>query len=189
MRWSFGGLLVLVGAIIGFIVGVFVLARPLIKFTPTLDLGQVLHTLALVLVALLINYAYQNLTSFKKSDSELLLSLVEEAKRAFSELKTTSQVCRSGKKLVNQEQSRILIAGRDLSNAVHSIQLGLAECKISPEKLEFDKVKEARVNLHSSLTGGPFPGPYDDVSLSAIQIAMRDMGDQLTRLGFAICHR
>jgi hypothetical protein len=179
----------LVGAFIGFIVGVFVLAWPSIEFSPALDLGQVLDALAIVLVAVFIDYAYYNLASSKKSDTELLLNLVDQAKQAFCDLRTTSRVCNTGKKLSKQELSQLLIAARELSNAVHSIQLGLDECKISTEKMDFDKVKEARESLDGSLTGGPFPGPYDDVSLSAIQITMRDMGDRLTRLGFAICHR
>ena len=181
--------MVLVGVISGFVFGILVLAWPLINFTPTLDLGAVLNALAIVLVAVLIDYGYYNLASFKKSDSELLLSLVDQAKQAFSELKATSRLCSTGKKLSKQELSQLLAAARELSNAVRSIQLGLDECKISPEKMDFDKVKEARESLHNSLTGGPFPGPYNDVSLSAIQIAMRDMGDRLTLLGFAICHR
>jgi len=189
VRWLFGGLLVLLGAIIGLIVSAFVLARSLIRFSPALDLGQVLDALAIVLVAVLIDYVYSNLTSSKRADNELLMNLVGEARQAFSDLKATSDLCKSGRKLSKEQTSQLLSASRELSNAVRSIALGLDECKISPKKLEFEKVKEAREKLHTSLTGGPFPGPYDAPSLSDIQVAIRDMGDQLTRLGFAVCHR
>jgi len=189
VRWSLAPLAAVVGAIIGFLLGVLVLSWPVIKFSPSLDLGSALEVLAILAVALLIDYNYNRLASSKKEENDLLLDLVRQAKQAFYDLKAISDLCRSGKKLSKDQTSRLLGASRELSNAVRSIALGLDECKIRVQKLEFGKVKEAREKLHNSLTAGPYPGPYDDASLSAIQIAMRDMGDQLTRLGFAICHR
>jgi len=180
--------LIIGGGVLGFVAAVFVLAGSTVRLSSTLDLGSILDAFAIILVGVLIDYVYYSLASFRKSDSELLLSLVEEAKRTLSILKAASQACGS-KKLTKQEESQLVIAARELSNAIHSIQRGLEECAIRPGKLKFDEVKEIREILNDSLTGGPFPGPYTAADRRNIQIALRDMGDRLTRLGFAICHR
>jgi hypothetical protein len=189
VRWTFCVLLLLVGVLVGFILGLIVPGLRAVSWTPTLTLGDALHALAILLVGVVIDYVYASQTSSKQSDTKLLLDLVTDARTALHALEETSAVCKSGKKLAQEERADLLSAERDLSNAVHSIEEGLGHCSVKLHKLDFEKLKDARVKLKESLTDNPFPGPYDPLSLRTIRDGFTLMRNELTRMAFAINRR
>lgn len=155
MRWFFGSLLVLSGVIVGIVLGLAVPGLSLIAFTPTVDAGAVLNAVVILLVALLIEYAYHSHASSKQSDTELLLDLMKDAKSAFHTLKTCSECCDIYKKLTQDQKNALVSAERELSRAVESIEKALGYCKIKTHKLDFEKLKNARVELKDRLTDSP----------------------------------
>jgi hypothetical protein len=155
----------------------------------SLDFGSVLDALVLFVVFIFIDYAYSKQSSEKRADTDLLLSMVDEAKEAFRELQTKSQCCEHAKTLSLPEQRSLTSTQRELSNAVHSMERALGHCGIDAHSLQFDKVKNDREALNESLTDTPYPGPYDAASIVRIRTASKAMRDELTRLAFAINHR
>lgn len=179
----------LAGVIVGIVLGLTVPALRLITFTPTIEAGAVLNALAILIVGLLIDYAYRSHASSKQSDTELLLDLVKDANTAFRGLERASQLCKSGKKLLQKERAELLAAERALSNEVGSLEKALGHCNITLDRLDFEKLKDARKKLKDRLTDTPYPGPYDERSLQNIEDALRRMRDDLVRVAFAINHR
>ncbi len=157
--------------------------------TYTLDFGSVADAFVLLVVGALVEYAYLKQSSEKSADNDLLLTIVAEAKTAFSKLADLEQNCESGKVLTAQQRRSLTCAEREFSNAVHSVEKALDYCTIDLRSLAFDKLKDARVSLKDCLTDTPFPGPYDPASLVRIRTAFKAMRDELTRIAFAINHR
>jgi hypothetical protein len=154
-----------------------------------LDFGSVLDAIALLIVGGLIEYAYLKQSSAKQADTDLLLDVVAEAKNALAGLVKTAEACENVRPLTIKEQIALTCAERELSNAVHSIETGLRHCSASLDKINFEKLKDARSELKDSLTDSPFPGPYTHTSRIRIRAATKVMRDELTRIGFAINRR
>jgi hypothetical protein len=140
-------------------------------------------------VGALVEYAYLKQSSDKRADTDLLLVVVGEAKVAFGKLEEQEQFCESGKPLTSAQQFSLTRAERELSNAVHSIEMALGHCRTDLQKLGFDRLKIARAELKECLTDTPYPGPYDRASLVAIRTAFKKMRDELTRIAFAVNQR
>jgi hypothetical protein len=155
----------------------------------TFDFGSVLDAFALLVIGALIEYAYSKRSSDKRADTELLLGLVAEARAALAEVEKKAQVCENERALTPEEQFALTCAERELSNAVHSLEVGLRHCDVTPHALKFDSLKDARLELKDSLTDTPFPGPYDHGSRGRIRSASKTMRDELTRMAFAVNHR
>lgn len=186
MRWAVGGLIFLIGVGVGLVAA----ALRAVRFSPTIDVGNVLNAVAVVAIGILIGYIYEKQSSSRRADTELLLDLVRDASRSFRVLeRTSSQLCKSDRKLTEDQQADLVSAERDLSNAIHSIESALVHCGVTLHELDFDKLKDARVTLKDSLTDSPFPGPYDDGSQRGIRASFKTMRDELTRIAFAINRR
>jgi hypothetical protein len=153
------------------------------------DFGSVVDAIALLIVGGLIEYAYSKQSSAKQADTDLLLDIVGEAKAALNGLVKTAEVCEIVRRLTTAEQIALTCAERDLSNAVHSIETGLRHCSVSLDKIKFESLKDARIQLKDSLTDSPFPGPYGQAERIRIRTAIRAMRDELTRVAFAINRR
>lgn len=159
------------------------------KISYSLDFGSVLDAFVLLVVFILIDYAYSKQSSKKRADTDLLLSIVAEARIELRKVEEKSQSCEQSKPLSPKEQFALTLAERDLSNAVHSIEEALRHCSIDMSKLRFESVKDARVEIKEALTDTPYPGPYDSGSLGRIRTSLKTMRDELTRITFAINHR
>jgi hypothetical protein len=186
VRWAVGGLIFLIGVVTGLILPALVT----VHFSRTVDVGAVLNAAAVVVIGVLIGYIYAKQSSSKRADTELLLDLVRDANRAFCKLeRVSSQLCSRRRSLSEEEQDTLISAERDVSNAVHSIESALRHCGAKLHKLDFDKLKDARIAVKDSLTDSPFPGPYDDSSRRGIRTSLKAMRDELTRITFAINRR
>jgi hypothetical protein len=179
---AIGGLVVIGG------VGVWIY-RVRSGISYSFDFGSLVDAIVLLVIGVLIEYAYLKQSSDKRADTDLLLGLVAEAKTAFADLVDKAVACEGGKVLNASQQLSLTCAERELSNSVHSVEEGLRHCSITLEDIQFGRVKEARIELKDSLTDTPFPGPYDNSSRVRIRAAMKVMRDELTRLAFAINHR
>lgn len=186
MRWAIGLLLLLVGVILGLTLP----ALRSISFSPTVDAGNVLNAVAILLIGILIEYLYASQSSSKRADTEILLDLVRDANRAFRHLEMiSSQACKIHKKLSKDEQAALISGLRDLSNQVWSIESALGHCGVKLHKLDFEKLKDAQVSLNASLTDTPYPGPFDTSFQRIIYAAFKTMRTELTRIAFAINRR
>jgi hypothetical protein len=165
----------------------FVSLRPKISYT--VDFGALLDSVVLLAVFIFIDYAYSSKSSKDKADTDLLLTIVSEARFAFRSVEQEAQHCRSGRRLTAPESRALMSAERDLEIALHSVEEALKHCSIDLRDVHFEKVKDAGFELKDSLTDSPFPGPYDAHGLARIRTASRLMRDELTRLAFAINHR
>lgn len=181
------GALCTLALIIGFVAYKFYCLKPQIYYS--LDFGSVIDAIALLLVGVLIEYAYLKRSSEKRADTDLLLGVVAESKIAFNKIEEKAQRCEEGRPLTRPEQISLNCAARELSNSVHSIEKALGHCKVSLEKISFAKLKEAREEVHGSLTDTPYPGPYQGASLVRIRTALTAMRDELTRIAFAVNRR
>ncbi len=155
------------------------------------DFGSAADAVALAFVALLIDYLYSKRSSDDRADTELLLSCASDAKEAFRNVVKQAQECESGKTLSKQQRSALVNAERELSNAVHSLEVALRQCSADLVKMDFERLKELRAEMKDSLTDSdsPYPGPYDAASISRIRLAQTKMRDELTRIAFAINRR
>jgi hypothetical protein len=153
------------------------------------DFGSALDAIVFLAVGGLLEYAFSKSYSDKRADTELLLNIVGEARAALVALEKVARDCEGGNALTTKQRNTLLGAERDLSNAVHSIEVGFRHCNIKIAALAFDKVKDARMELNDSLTDSPFPGPYDYACIARIRTATKEMRDELTRTAFAINHR
>lgn len=159
------------------------------QVTYSLDFGSVIDAIVLLLVGVLVEYVYSQQSSAKQADTELLLKLVDDSKKAFTVLTAEAENCESGKPLTKAQQTSLSLAEKELSNAIHSLEEGLGHCKISLDSVKFQALKEARRDLKDSLTDSPFPGPYDQASRIHIRNMIKKVRDELTRMAFAINHR
>jgi hypothetical protein len=155
----------------------------------TFDFGSVIDAIALLLVVALVEYAYLKRSSEKRADTDLLLAVVADAKGAFNKLEEKAQCCENGRRLTHPEQVSLNCAERELSNTVLSIEKALGHCNVALDKLDFGRLKDARVALKDSLTDTPYPGPYAGASLVRVRVALMAMRDELTRMAFAINRR
>lgn len=185
MKWLYGGLLLVIGALVGWLLP----AVTGLRFGDKIDVGNFINALATLLVAFLIGYLYTERASSKRADTELLLESVHEAKAAVVALKEAAFPCHRGKKLTLLEQTALSVAERELSNAIHSFEQAISYCKIRPHLMGIEKLKDARVALKDSLTDTPFPGPYDSSARSRISSSFKSVHDELTRIAFAISRR
>jgi hypothetical protein len=158
-------------------------------FSYSLDFGSLIDAFILLLVFVLIDYAYSRQSSSKKADTDLLLSVVQEAKAAFHHLEAQTRNCESGRALTEDEQVALTCAERELSNSICSIEDSLRYCELDLQKLKFEQLKDARTALKDSLTDSPYPGPYDHASRRLFRSTLRTMRDELTRIAFAINRR
>jgi hypothetical protein len=179
----------LVSFVIGVLLGWCLPALRSIGFNSTVDIGNVLNAIAVLVVGLLINYLYTHRASSKKADTDLLLDVIRDCKTALGSVLTAGRACDSKKKLTLEQQRELTSAERELSNAVHSVELALCCCSIKLDTLNFQKLKDARAELKDSLTDSPFPGPYDNASLARMQSASKSFRDELTRVAFSVNHR
>lgn len=126
-----------------------------------------------------------------KQGNLLLIMQANEISEALTDAYHTFLQCPVGKKLSKDLSDRVSIAERRLSNAVHSIEVALNSCGITPGKA-FESLKEARFSLKEALTDDPFPsGSFTSADASRIQGAFKQMRDDTTRLTFAVnkaCH-
>ncbi len=159
------------------------------KIQYSFDFGSAADAIVFLAVGGLIEYAFSKRYSDKRADTDLLLGIVGEAKAALVALEKVALNYETGRTLTSKQQVDLICASRDLSNTVRSIEVGLRHCKIQLEALDFDKVKDARVELNESLTDSPFPGPYDYGCIVRIRTATKEMRDELTRMAFAVNHR
>ncbi len=184
MKWLFGGLLLLIGALAGWFLPVVTRLR----FADEIDPGNFLVALVTLVVAFFLGYVYKESVSSKKADTDLLLECVRDARTSLTTLQSAALPCHRGKKLTIAEQASITITERDLSNSIHSLELAAGFCP-KPRALDLGKLKDARVALKDSLTDTPFPGPYGEVSRSRITAAFKLLRDELIRISFAITRR
>ena len=154
-----------------------------------LDFGSLFDAIALVLVAIIFEYAYSRQSSDKRADTDLLLETVKEAKAAVVGLSVQAKHCEGAKALTPQQRVDLQYAEKEVQISVHSIDIALTHCKANREKLEFDKLKLAMWELKESLTDTPYPGPYDGPSRVRIQKSFKALRDELTRIAFAINRR
>jgi hypothetical protein len=186
-RYAIGGLIVAVLLPAGFLLCEFLKLRKQIAYG--FDFGSALDAIVLIAIGALVEYAYSKTSSDRQADTELLLSIVAEARTALADLERVAQACQEGKVLNSKQQYAITCAERQLSNAVHSVEKGLQHCDITLISMEFQSLKDARLELKDSLTDRPFPGPYDYGSLARVYTAFKRIRDELTRLAFAINRR
>jgi hypothetical protein len=179
-------IVLIVGGLLGL---VFLFSRVKSSIQYGFDFGSALDAIVFLAVGGLIEYAFSKRYSDKRADTDLLLGIVGEAKAALVALEKVALNYETGRTLTSKQQVALICASRDLSNTVHSIEIGLRHCKIRLDALEFDKVKYARLELNESLTDSPFPGPYDHSCIARIRTATKAMRDELTRMAFAVNHR
>jgi len=185
VRWLIGGLLLVIGALAGWLLPVVTG----LQLGHTVEVGSLFHALATLVVALLIGYLYSEHSSSKRADTGLLLESLREAKAAFAALQQAALPCHRTKKLTQQEQTALTVAERELSNAIHSVEYAGSCCKIRPHLIDVDKLKDARAVLKDSLTDTPFPGPYDASARSRINSSFKSVRDELTGIAFAVSRR
>jgi hypothetical protein len=179
------GLVFLAGVLIGYLIPVF----PHLFVNPSVDFGEVLNAIVLLLVAIGINYVYTEQSGAKRSDTELLLYTVRDARSAFDALRLAALACERNQGLTNEEQLEIVVAKRELFNSIESIEQGLMQCRIKSQDMGFQRLKDACLLLMDALTDSPYPGPYDNASLSAIGRYSKLVRNELNRVAFAINHR
>jgi molecular chaperone DnaK (HSP70) len=116
---------------------------------------------------------------------------VSDAKEAFKQVVHEAQNCNAAKPLTKTQQAALINSERELSNAVHSLEVALGQCSADLGKVQFEQLKKCRSELKDSLTDSdtPYPGPYESPSLSRIRQAQTKMRDELTRIAFAINRR
>lgn len=153
------------------------------------DFGSIVDAIALLLVALIVEYAFSKHSADRSADTTTLLDIVEEARVALSNLAKSAETYQVGKSLTKVQMGTVTAGGREFSNSIHSIEVALRHCSIKPEDMKFYDLKEATFELNESLTNTPYPGPYDGGSVARIQKAFRVVRDDLTRIAIAINHR
>jgi hypothetical protein len=185
VKWFFGALLLLIGILAGW----FLPAVTDLRFSKEIDAGNFLVALVTLIVAFVIGYLYTESVSSKRSNTELLLECVREARAMLVTLQSAALPCHRGKKLTLAEQASLTMAERELSNSIHSLELAVGLCGAKAHRLDFEKLKDARIALKDSLTDTPFPGPYGETSRSRITAAFKIVRDELLRVSFAITRR
>lgn len=174
----------------GTVIGLLLAHLGAITLSDKMEQGHLVTAAATLVVALLIGYIYTDQSSKKRTDTELLLTCLREAKVAFSALEQASVACRGNEKLEETESIALIRTERAFSNSVQSLEQALCYCPVKLDAVEFQKLKDARVALKDSLTDSPpFPGPYDSSSRSMIASCRKLVNDELTRMAFAINHR
>jgi hypothetical protein len=68
-----------------------------------------------------------------------LLGIVGEAKAALVALEKVALNYETGRTLTSKQQVALICASRDLSNTVHSIEVGLRHCKFNLRPLSLTK--------------------------------------------------
>jgi type II secretory pathway pseudopilin PulG len=186
VSWVFAGLFGVIGFVIGWIAPAFIHVR----FAPQIDIGNVLNFLGVLFVAVLINLLYADRASRKQKRTDLLLEQIKEVKSAFATLHCTAQSCNPAEALNREQQTGVTTAERELSNAVHSLELAFRECGENRDRVPTcEKLKDARSSLKDSITDSPYPGPYNSSDLTRISSAMKTFRDEVTRITFAVIQR
>jgi len=185
VKWLFGGLLLVIGALA---VRLLWVAWG-IPYSNQVDIGNCLNAAATAFVALLVGYLYAERASSRRANTDLLLECAREVKAAITALHQAALPCHRGKKLSPLERITLTTAERELSNAVHSFEHATACCKMRSNPFQLDKLKDARATLKDTLTDTPFPGPYDNSACSRINSAFKSVRDELTRITFDVNRR
>ncbi len=165
-----------------------------LKFNREIDPGAVLAAIATVfstattlVLVYWVNYLFVTQSASRKAETEILLDVARDVKKALAELRASAEFCRTSHKLTPGEQQRLLETERELSNSVLSLDMALQLC---PEPgITLEKLKDARGALKDALEDSPFPGPYDSASTRLIRSAFRQFANELIAMMLLIARR
>ena len=176
--------------LLGLLIGMNLPAVRALRLSCEIDPANVFNGLAILAIGILIDYRYRKLTEAKRAETELLLEDVRQVKAAFKNLCDAFTPCKtSSKKLDTKQQRTLTMAASDLEKALYALEKGLTYCQVNMDKLEFEALRKAGIDLTEVVTYDPYPGPYSEPHLKRISHVFDVFNDELVRMPYRVSQR
>jgi hypothetical protein len=178
MNWISWSCSLLVGVVLGLIAG----RLPCVSFTDNIDLDSLAGLLVSLVVFLGLNLMYQTQFSTKRTEKDLVISLVKDAIEAADGVDRQFRLWYRENPLSDRARNEITSSIQRYTNALHSVRMAFKECKFDQDKLGFSEAEELRSDYREMLTDTPFPERYEDSILRAQQGHHKKVRDSLHKI-------
>ena len=129
------------------------------EFNPSIALGQVLHTCALLIMFILAHHVYAKAHDSRKKKTEILIGMVGDILTQVEQAHVAFLKCAAVQRSLSTHLRHVLDSAlRDYSNAVKEFEEALKHSEQLPGAPDLEELKHDREAYKDLVTESPYPG-------------------------------